>query len=153
MFAEKNELTGQVDYNLDYNYVCNVVKSVEKMPRIPSEVDRQKFIFEYDRFQDAVVMPWYRDIERPVFYYVAEVLLLFLCLFLFAWLPYRCCFVQIVSDATPSSKFPDEKFSDFNEYFEQKYNITIYNQNQPLLDVDYTSGWGFSILFFFFKMG
>ncbi|VDD85878.1 unnamed protein product [Enterobius vermicularis] len=115
---EKNELTGQVDYNLDYNYVCNVVKSVEKMPRIPSEVDRQKFIFEYDRFQDAVVMPWYRDIERPVFYYVAE----------------------IVSDATPSSKFPDEKFSDFNEYFEQKYNITIYNQNQPLLDVDYTSG-------------
>ncbi|VDO34445.1 unnamed protein product [Onchocerca flexuosa] len=45
---------------------------------------------------------------------------------------------QII-DAKPSSKFPDDKFATFNDYFIQKYDIVIYDQEQPLLDVDYTS--------------
>uniref|UniRef100_A0A158R4U7 RNA helicase n=1 Tax=Syphacia muris TaxID=451379 RepID=A0A158R4U7_9BILA len=115
---EKSSEDGCVDFTLDFDYVCKVVKSVESIPHVPSEEERKNFQFDYNKFRDAVVMPWYRDIDRPVFYYVAEIL----------------------NDETPSSKFPDEKFLDFNEYFEQKYNITIYNQRQPLLDVDYTSG-------------
>uniref|UniRef100_A0A914SJX8 PAZ domain-containing protein n=1 Tax=Parascaris equorum TaxID=6256 RepID=A0A914SJX8_PAREQ len=86
------------------------------MPRVPDEEERKLFKFDVTKFQDAVVMPWYRDKEHPSFYYVAEII-----------------------DANPSSKFPDEKFANFNDYFIQKYNIEIYDQRQPLLDVDYTS--------------
>ncbi|VDM39187.1 unnamed protein product [Toxocara canis] len=113
---ERNELTNQVDFKLDYTYVRNVVSSIGEMPRVPTEEERRAFKFDPAKFQDAVVMPWYRDKEHPSFYYVAEII-----------------------DASPSSRFPDEKFSNFNEYFVQKYNIEIYDQQQPLLDVDYTS--------------
>uniref|UniRef100_A0A915BN58 Dicer-1 n=3 Tax=Parascaris univalens TaxID=6257 RepID=A0A915BN58_PARUN len=113
---ERNEVTNQVDFKLDYTYVRNVVSSIGEMPRVPDEEERKLFKFDVTKFQDAVVMPWYRDKEHPSFYYVAEII-----------------------DANPSSKFPDEKFANFNDYFIQKYNIEIYDQRQPLLDVDYTS--------------
>ncbi|VDK55306.1 unnamed protein product [Anisakis simplex] len=125
--SERNELLNQIDFKLDYTYVRNVVSSIQDMPRVPSEEERRNFKFDASKFTDAVVMPWYRDKEHPSFYYVAEV---------------RSknfgFFVQII-DANPGSKFPDEKFSNFNEYFIQKYSIEIYDQTQPLLDVDYTS--------------
>uniref|UniRef100_A0A158Q8D5 Endoribonuclease dcr-1 n=1 Tax=Elaeophora elaphi TaxID=1147741 RepID=A0A158Q8D5_9BILA len=113
---ERNGETGEVDFKLDYAYVRNVVSSIDELPRIPTELERLSFKFDAAKYQDAVVMPWYRDRDHPSFYYVAEVI-----------------------DAKPSSKFPDEKFATFNDYFIQKYDIIIYDQEQPLLDVDYTS--------------
>ncbi|VDM95207.1 unnamed protein product [Thelazia callipaeda] len=112
---ERN-INGEVDFKFDYDYVRNIVSSIHKLPRIPNETERKNFKFDASKFQDAVVMPWYRDNEHPSFYYVAEIM-----------------------DAKPSSQFPDEKFATFNDYFIQKYNITIYDQEQSLLDVDYTS--------------
>jgi endoribonuclease Dicer len=40
---------------------------------------------------------------------------------------------------TPSSAFPDDNFTSFNEYFLKKYQLHINDQQQPLLDVDYTT--------------
>ncbi|MCP9259520.1 Endoribonuclease dcr-1 [Dirofilaria immitis] len=114
--SERNTDTSEVDFKLDYAYVRNVVSSIDELPRVPTEVERLAFKFDAAKFQDAVVMPWYRDRDHPSFYYVAEII-----------------------DAKPSSKFPDDKFATFNDYFIQKYDIIIYDQEQPLLDVDYTS--------------
>ncbi|KAK6040934.1 PAZ domain protein, partial [Cooperia oncophora] len=64
-------------------------------------------------------MPWYRNIEQPVFYYVAE--------------------VRYLRILRHHLSFPDEEYSSFNEYFIKKYNLEIYDQKQNLLDVDFTS--------------
>ncbi|KAK6047796.1 hypothetical protein COOONC_14697 [Cooperia oncophora] len=54
-------------------YVEEVVQMMGDTPRIPSEEERRNFVFKPEDYRDAVVMPWYRNIEQPVFYYVAEV--------------------------------------------------------------------------------
>src|SRR5271154_1196835 len=62
-------------------------------------------------------MPWYRNAEDPHYYHVAS----------------------ICTDLRPSSNFPDQEYGTFNDYFMDKYGMTIFMQHQPLLDVDYTS--------------
>lgn len=62
-------------------------------------------------------MPWYRNLDKPQFFYVAEI-----CISL-----------------SPKSDFPDLEYETFETYYKKKYNITIMNHNQPLLDVDHTS--------------
>lgn len=64
-----------MDFKLDYTYVRNVVKLLAEMPRVPSEEERRAFKFQPERYNDAVVIPWYRDKEHPSFYFVAEVFL------------------------------------------------------------------------------
>ncbi|PIO72940.1 PAZ domain protein [Teladorsagia circumcincta] len=91
-------------------YVEEVVQMMGDTPRIPSEEERRNFVFKPEDYRDAVVMPWYRNIEQP-----------------------------ILENLTPSSPFPDEEYSSFNEYFIKKYNLEIYDQKQNLLDVDFTS--------------
>ncbi|VDO75067.1 unnamed protein product [Haemonchus placei] len=105
------------EYSINMKYVEEVVQMMGDTPRIPSEEERRNFVFKPEDYRDAVVMPWYRNIEQPVFYYVAEIL----------------------ENLTPSSPFPDEEYSSFNEYFIKKYNLEIYDQKQNLLDVDFTS--------------
>ncbi|CAB3402204.1 unnamed protein product [Caenorhabditis bovis] len=104
-------------YSINMDHVSQVVANMEKMPRVPDEETRKNFQFNADNYKDAIVMPWYRNIEQPAFFYVAEILY----------------------DMNPASPFPDENFSNFNEYFIKKYNLIIYDQSQPLLDVDYSS--------------
>ncbi|CAD6188634.1 unnamed protein product [Caenorhabditis auriculariae] len=106
-----------VKFNINMKYVQDVVCNRGKMPRIPDDEARRNFKFREENFKDAIVMPWYRNVDHPVFYYVAEVL----------------------HGMSPSSRFPDENYSSFNEYFIKKYAIEIYDQQQCLLDVDFTS--------------
>lgn len=84
---------------------------------MPPEEVRRNFRFDEAQFADAVVSPWYRCSEQTAYYYVAE----------------------ICRGQTPASAFPDEKFTSFNHYFESKYELSIYDQTQSLLDVDHTS--------------
>ncbi|KJH42284.1 double stranded RNA binding domain protein [Dictyocaulus viviparus] len=105
------------EYSINMRYVEEVVQMMGDTPRVPSEEERKNFKFKAEDYKDAVVMPWYRNLEQPVFYYVAEIL----------------------ENLTPSSPFPDEEYSSFNEYFIKKYNLEIYDQKQNLLDVDFTS--------------
>lgn len=106
-----------MSYTINMKYVSEVVANMENMPRIPKDEVRRQYKFNAEDYKDAIVMPWYRNLEQPVFYYVAEIL----------------------PEWRPSSKFPDTHFETFNEYFIKKYKLEIYDQNQSLLDVDFTS--------------
>lgn len=113
-----NKVPGKEDgYSINMKYVTEVVANMENMPRVPTDEARRQFKFNAENYKDAVVMPWYRNMEQPAFYYVAEIL----------------------TDLKPSSQFPDHNFTTFNEYFVKKYNLEIYDQDQCLLDVDFTS--------------
>ena len=46
---------------------------------------------------------------------------------------------QVLNEQHPTSQFPDQEYQTFNEYFRKKYDLEIYNQGQPLLEVEYTS--------------
>ena len=79
---------------------------------------RPKFVFDETKFEDAVVMPSYRNIDQPQYFYVAE----------------------IRNDLTPKSPFPSpELYETFQKYYSSKYGLEITNIKQPLLDVDHTS--------------
>lgn len=106
-----------LNYVFDYAYVNTIVKKIGNIPHRPDDNERRKFVFDAEKFSDAIVMPFYRNRESPHFYYVAE----------------------ICNGLTPASSFPDNQFMTFNEYFKQKWGLEIYSQTQPLLDVDYTS--------------
>ncbi|CAD5226751.1 unnamed protein product [Bursaphelenchus xylophilus] len=92
-------------------------KEFNKQLGKPSLEERQKMTFEKEKYEDAVVSPWYRVNEHPSYYYVA----------------------RLASESNPGSKFPDEKYPNFNEYYKLKYDIAIIHQDQPLLEVDRAS--------------
>lgn len=103
---------------VDFDFMEKVEKSkfVEKRNIYDSKQDKFEFVeAEYD---DAVVMPAYRNIDQPQHFYVAE----------------------IRYDLNPISPFPSpELYKTFSEYYNAKYGLTITNLEQPLLDVDHTS--------------
>ena len=103
-----------LDYRLDPSYLS---WDIREPPTIPTDEIRKEFQFDESRYTNAVVMPWYRSEDQCAFYFVAEIL----------------------RDQSPKSAFPDSKFTNFNEYFNNKYHLQIYNQQQHLLDVDHTS--------------
>jgi endoribonuclease Dicer len=102
---------------VDWNFLGVIQKSVHMTPQFISDEERKNQQFDYNRFKDAVVMPWYRNQDQPQYFYVAEI-----------------CY-----HLTPESSFPGENYSTFKEYYFKKYNIEIQNKKQPLLDVDHTS--------------
>ena len=80
--------------------------------------DTEEFVFDRSRFDDAVVMPSYRNTDQPQYFYVAE----------------------IRDDLSPTSAFPSpEAYRTFQDYYSSKYELTITSLSQPLLDVDHTS--------------
>ena len=80
--------------------------------------DDNKFVYHHDDFADAVVMPSYRNVDQPQYFYVAETR----------------------TDINPKSPFPSpELFDTFKHYYNAKYGLDITNDAQPLLDVDHTS--------------
>ena len=79
---------------------------------------RDVFSFKHEQFEDAVVMPSYRNMDQPQHFYVAE----------------------IRSDLSPLSPFPSpELYKTFAAYYTTKYGLVLTNMEQPLLDVDHTS--------------
>jgi len=71
------------------------------------------FVFDESVFADAVVMPSYRNIDQPQYFYVAE----------------------IRHDLTPCSPFPSpELYDTFEHYYKCKYGLILTSLNQ----VDFT---------------
>lgn len=104
---------------IDWDFVDKIVND-SGYSHQPTAKERRAFKFNKDDYVDAVVIPWYRLTDRQQFaYYVAD----------------------ICTDLTPQSPFPDESsgFKTFIEYYQSKYNIEIFNTDQPVLDVDHTS--------------
>ncbi|XP_074663232.1 endoribonuclease Dicer-S-like [Tubulanus polymorphus] len=78
----------------------------------------EKFEFLEEDHLDAVVMPAYRNLDKPQYFYVAE----------------------IRTDLSPRSHFPSQElYATFEDYYRSKYGLNVTNLNQPLLDVDHTS--------------
>lgn len=104
---------------IDWSFVDKIVER-DRMSYVPTEEERRAFKFNEQNYIDAVVIPWYRLTDRQQFaYYVAE----------------------IRPDLTPSSPFPDAEsgYETFKHYYKAKYDLDIYEPNQPILDVDHTS--------------
>ena len=91
-------------------------EGINKLSPILDE-NRKNFEFSKSKYEDAVIMPWYRNQDQPQYFYVAE----------------------ICSHLSPASDFPGQGFETFEKYYLEKYSIQIQNLTQPLLDVDHTS--------------
>nr|KAG5691629.1 hypothetical protein BaRGS_023800 [Batillaria attramentaria] len=113
-----NAHDGSADLDIEWSFVdqVNVTSVVQK--RNVFDGKRDVFCFEKEHFEDAVVMPSYRNIDQPQHFYVAE----------------------IRSDLSPLSPFPSpELYKTFAAYYTTKYGLVLTNMEQPLLDVDHTS--------------
>ncbi|KAE8586339.1 hypothetical protein XENTR_v10021638 [Xenopus tropicalis] len=104
--------------DIDFKFVEDIEKS-EARTGIPNTQysAESPFIFKLEDYQDAVIIPRYRNFDQPHRFYVADV----------------------YTDLTPLSKFPSPEYETFAEYYKTKYNLDLTNLNQPLLDVDHTS--------------
>lgn len=103
--------------HVDWTFLDLIAEKCNQMPKEVPEAIRKEQEFDRERFQDAVVMPWYRNQDQPQYFYVAEI----------------CDYLS------PESSFPGDSYATFKEYYFKKYNIVIQNCAQPLLDVDHTS--------------
>lgn len=103
---------------VDWNFIEKVEKYKLHQRRNIYDTEREMFEFTKKEYEDAVVMPGYRNIDQPQHFYVAEIRL----------------------DLNPASPFPSpELYKTFAEYYTTKYGLSITNYEQPLLDVDHTS--------------
>ncbi|XP_066967294.1 endoribonuclease Dcr-1-like [Macrobrachium rosenbergii] len=103
---------------IDWDFIKEIEMEGDPRPVPPEDAARKKFHFEHGLYEDAVVMPWYRNQDQPQYFYVAE----------------------ICTHLNPQSDFPDAGFETFEKYYLTKYGLQICNLSQPLLDVDHTSG-------------
>lgn len=102
--------------HIDWQFTDKVVEASNTPSK--SRQNDEMFTFQAEEFEDAVVMPSYRNIDQPQYFYVAE----------------------IRSDLNPVSPFPSpELYKTFKDYYSAKYGLKITNPDQPLLDVDHTS--------------
>ncbi|KAL1448728.1 hypothetical protein MTO96_028164 [Rhipicephalus appendiculatus] len=136
---------------IDWRFVERICEEEKFTPRRVPEEERELFVFKEEDYLDTVVTPWYRNLDKPQFFYVAE----------------------ICHDLNPLSDFPDAGFDTFDAYYRQgfyshifviavllakienfkfaatvlrqqlclleKYQIRVVDGRQPLLDVDHTS--------------
>lgn len=104
--------------DIDWPFVEKVEHSLSDPNQASYGAKQETFVFNKDLFDDAVVMPLYRNVDQRQHFYVAE----------------------IRTDLTPFSSFPSpELYVTFSDYYQKKYGISVVNNSQPLLDVDHTS--------------
>nr|AVK59441.1 Dicer-1-PA [Spodoptera frugiperda] len=96
---------------------------------MPDDDKGETFVFDAEKYKEAVVTPWYRNQDQPQFFLVAEI----------CW------------NLTPDSSFPSATHQSFRDYYSTKwgiiypdyystkYGVTLTQRDQPLLDVDHTS--------------
>lgn len=104
------------DKCIDWEFLDLIEKNANMMPTPVPEEERHATEFSAEKFNDAVVMPWYRNQDQPHYFYVAE----------------------ICHQLSPLSIFPSKQYRTFMHYYYLKYGLKI-QPKQPLLDVDHTS--------------
>lgn len=133
---------------MDWEFLDRIYDKRDLSPKPISEEDRKEFVFEAQKYQDAVVMPWYRNQDQPqVQEYMHTCSHIFICfqyvsnLFRFCGFGLQYFYVaEICYQLSPKSSFPSsENYKSFENYYFKKYGLTIQNREQPLLDVDHTS--------------
>ena len=127
---------------VDWEFLDRIYAKRDLNPEPISEDDRENFQFDASKYQDAVVMPWYRNQDQPqvpIFFFLISNLALSGLTFLSVFVQYFYV-AEICTQLSPSSSFPSSgEYTSFQEYYLKKYGIRIQNQEQPLLDVDHTS--------------
>lgn len=103
--------------SVDWQFVDLINQQKGQVSKTPERPNDEEFVFKQDRYENSVVMPCYRNLDQPQFFYVAE----------------------ICHHLNPESEFPGLEFKSFREYYRKKYKTEITCSNQPLLDVDHTS--------------
>ncbi|XP_036887568.1 endoribonuclease Dicer isoform X2 [Sturnira hondurensis] len=104
--------------DIDFKFMEDIEKSEARIGIPSTKYSKESpFVFKLEDYQDAVIIPRYRNFDQPHRFYVADV----------------------YTDLTPLSKFPSPEYETFAEYYKTKYNLDLTNLNQPLLDVDHTS--------------
>ncbi|KAM9202687.1 endoribonuclease Dicer [Dugong dugon] len=104
--------------DIDFKFMEDIEKSEARIGIPSTKYSKEApFVFKLEDYQDAVIIPRYRNFDQPHRFYVADV----------------------YTDLTPLSKFPSPEYETFAEYYKTKYNLDLTNLNQPLLDVDHTS--------------
>ena len=60
---------------VDWDFMTDVASSPMKLSQRKHlfQPNKKKFVFNTDDFNDAVVMPSYRNIDQPQYFYVAEI--------------------------------------------------------------------------------
>ncbi|CAB3385914.1 Hypothetical predicted protein [Cloeon dipterum] len=107
----------QPKLQVDWEFLDLIWLQRDMLPTEVVEEERSNFVFDPAKYQDAVVMPWYRNQDQPQYFYVAE----------------------ICANLSPKSEFPGEDYATFQDYYLAKYGLKIKCIDQPLLDVDHTS--------------
>uniref|UniRef100_A0A4W3IRE5 ribonuclease III n=1 Tax=Callorhinchus milii TaxID=7868 RepID=A0A4W3IRE5_CALMI len=109
---------GSNHLDIDFTFMEDIERSEARTGIPNTQYTKEKpFTFNLEDYQDAVIIPRYRNFDQPHRFYVADV----------------------YTDLTPLSKFPSPEYETFAEYYKTKYNLDLTNLNQPLLDVDHTS--------------
>ncbi|XP_058511537.1 endoribonuclease Dicer [Ochotona princeps] len=104
--------------DIDFKFMEDIEKSEARIGIPSTKYSKEApFVFKLEDYQDAVIIPRYRNFDQPHRFYVADV----------------------YTDLTPLSTFPSPEYETFAEYYKTKYNLDLTNLNQPLLDVDHTS--------------
>lgn len=106
----QNELLNEIVFKSRANKIVRNVKN-------PLLKEGEVFVFDPDKYIEAVVTPWYRNQDQPQYFLVAEI-----------------CY-----NLTPDSSFPSDTHTTFKNYYTGKYGVDLTQINQPLLDVDHTS--------------
>jgi len=92
---------------------------------VESKDQKEPFVFDEAVFADAVVMPSYRNIDQPQYFYVAE----------------------IRHDLTPCSPFPSpELYDTFEHYYKCKYGLLLTSLDQVMGKVFFFSLHEFALI-------
>ncbi|XP_006903693.1 PREDICTED: LOW QUALITY PROTEIN: dicer 1, ribonuclease type III [Elephantulus edwardii] len=113
-----NVVNGSSTLDIDFKFMEDIEKSEARIGIPSTKYSKETpFVFKLEDYQDAVIIPRYRNFDQPHRFYVADV----------------------YTDLTPLSKFPSPEYETFAEYYKTKYNLDLTSLTQPLLDVDHTS--------------
>jgi len=53
------------EHQVDWDFLDLIWEQKDQLPIEVNEDERAKFIFDPSKYQDAVVMPWYRNQDQP----------------------------------------------------------------------------------------
>lgn len=120
-------------HTIDFKLIERVNEGMKTFPRAPTLGERQWYEFKREKFSslstslcgrlpqcfsysDAVVAQWYRKEDIPTYFYVRT----------------------IEENLSPATSFPCDKYASYTDYYRERQNVTIYNQQQPMLGVEET---------------
>lgn len=98
-------------FQIDWN-IIKTHKTIPAAKRISNE-ERGHMVITKEKYQEKVVIPWYRPIDFKLKYIVTNV----------------------CEDLSPLSPFPSENYASYAQYFSDRYNCKVININQPLIEV------------------